>query len=149
MADNQNSLTAGHRGPVLFQDFHLLEKLAHFNRERIPERVVHAKGAGAHGYFEVTRDVSHWTKAKFLAGVGKQTSLFARFSTVDGEKGSADTQRDPLKFPDFIHTQKRNRAINCKDPNAMWDFWSLSPESLHQVTILFAEWIVCGDERWR
>lgn len=168
VADNQNSLTAGQRGPVLLQDFHLLEKLAHFNRERIPERVVHAKGAGAHGYFEVTRDVSHWTKAKFLAGVGKQTSLFARFSTVGGEKGSADTERDPrgfavkfytedgnydlvgnntpvffirdpLKFPDFIHTQKRNPATNCKDPNAMWDFWSLSPESLHQVTILFSD----------
>jgi len=129
---------------------------------------VHAKGAGAHGYFEVTRDVSHWTKAKFLAGVGKQTPLFARFSTVGGEKGSADTERDPrgfavkfytedgnydlvgnntpvffirdpLKFPDFIHTQKRNPATNCKDPNAMWDFWSLSPESLHQVTILFSD----------
>lgn len=167
VADNQHSQTAGQRGPVLLEDFHLIEKLAHFNRERIPERVVHAKGAGAHGYFEVTNDVLKWTRASFLSEVGKQTPLFVRFSTVGGEKGSADTERDPrgfsvkfytedgnydivgnntpvffirdpLKFPDFIHTQKRNPATNCKDPNAMWDFWSLSPESLHQVTILFS-----------
>ncbi|MFC4619165.1 catalase [Camelliibacillus cellulosilyticus] len=168
VGDNQNSMTAGSRGPTLLQDVHLIEKLAHFNRERIPERVVHAKGAGAHGYFEVTNDVTKWTKAKFLSEVGKRTPLFARFSTVAGEKGAADSERDPrgfairfytedgnydlvgnntpvffirdaIKFPDFIHTQKRNPATNCKDPNAVWDFFSLSPESLHQVTILFSD----------
>src|SRR5688500_10987847 len=88
--DNTTSLTVGYPGPTLIEDFHLVEKLAHFDRERIPERVVHAKGAGAHGYFEVTHDVSHYTKAAFLNGVGKQTPLFARFSTVGGEKGSPD-----------------------------------------------------------
>ncbi|WP_209980832.1 catalase [Azospirillum picis] len=166
--DNQNSLSAGPRGPLLLQDFHLIEKLAHFNRERIPERVVHAKGAGAYGSFRVTRDVTAWTKAAFLSGVGKETPVFLRFSTVGGEKGSADADRDPrgfavkfyteegnydlvgnntpvfflrdpLKFPDFIHTQKRNPATNLKDPVAMWDFFSLSPETMHQVTILFSD----------
>ena len=168
VGDDQNSLTAGPRGPVLMQDMHLLEKLAHFDRERIPERVVHAKGAGAYGYFEVTADVSKWTKAKFLSRVGQRTEVFARFSTVGGEKGSADAARDPrgfavkfyteegnydlvgnntpvffirdpLKFPDFIHTQKRNPATNCPDPNMFWDFLSLTPESIHQVTILFSD----------
>ncbi|QTM97991.1 catalase [Sediminibacillus dalangtanensis] len=168
VGDNQNSMTAGHRGPTLIQDVHLLEKLAHFNRERVPERVVHAKGAGAHGYFEVTNDLSKYTKAAFLQEVGKQTPMFIRFSTVAGELGSADTVRDPrgfavkfyteegnydlvgnntpvffirdaIKFPDFIHTQKRNPATHLKDPNAVWDFWSLSPESLHQVTILHSD----------
>ena len=168
VGDDQNSLTAGERGPVLMQDVHLLEKLSHFNRERIPERVVHAKGAGAGGYFEVTADVTKYTKAKFLSEVGKRTEVFARFSTVGGEKGSADAARDPrgfaikfytedgnydlvgnntpvffvrdpLKFPDFIHTQKRNPATNCKDPNMFWDFLSLTPESIHQVTILFSD----------
>ena len=168
MADDQNSLTAGARGPVLMQDVHLLEKLAHFDRERIPERVVHAKGAGAGGYFEVTADVTRYTKAKFLSEVGKRTEVFARFSTVGGEKGSADAARDPrgfavkfyteegnydlvgnntpvffirdpLKFPDFIHTQKRHPATNCKDPDMFWDFLSLTPESIHQVTILFSD----------
>lgn len=167
VADNQNSLTAGEHGPVLIQDHHLIEKLAHFNRERIPERVVHAKGAGAYGYFEVTHDVSRWTKARFLEKVGKKTEVFLRFSTVGGEKGSADTDRDPrgfavkfyteegnyditgnntpvfflrdpLKFPDFVHTQKRNPQTNLKDPDAVWDFLSLTPESIHQVTILFS-----------
>lgn len=167
VADNQNSQTAGPRGPVLLQDFHLLEKLAHFNRERVPERVVHAKGAGAFGYFEVTHRVSQWTKAKFLSEIGKKTPVFIRYSTVAGEKGSADTERDPrgnaikfytedgnydivgnntpvffirdpLKFPDFIHSQKRNPATNLKDPNAVWDFWSLSPEAMHQITVLFS-----------
>ncbi|MFC0524436.1 catalase KatA [Pontibacillus salicampi] len=168
IGDNQNSITAGSRGPTLIQDVHLLEKLAHFNRERIPERVVHAKGAGAHGYFEVTNDVTPYTKADFLSEVGKKTPMFARFSTVAGEKGSADSLRDPrgfalkfytqegnydlvgnntpvffirdaIKFPDFIHTQKRNANTNLKDPNAVWDFFSLSPESLHQVTILHSD----------
>jgi catalase len=168
VGDDQNSLTSGERGHVLMQDVHLLEKLAHFDRERIPERVVHAKGAGAGGYFEVTADVTRYTKAKFLSEVGKRTEVFARFSTVGGEKGSADAERDPrgfalkfyteegnydlvgnntpvffirdpLKFPDFIHTQKRNPATNCKDPDMFWDFLSLTPESIHQVTILFSD----------
>ena len=168
VGDDQNSETAAPRGPVLMQDVHLLEKLGHFDRERIPERVVHAKGAGAHGYFEVTKDVSKYTKARFLSEVGKRTEVFVRFSTVGGEKGSADSERDPrgfavkfyteegnydlvgnntpvffirdpLKFPDFIHTQKRNPATNLKDPNMFWDFLSLTPESMHQVTILFSD----------
>lgn len=168
VGDNQNSITAGSRGPVLIQDVHLLEKLAHFNRERVPERVVHAKGAGAHGYFEVTNDVSKYTKAKLFNGVGKRTPMFIRFSTVAGELGSADTVRDPrgfavkfytedgnydivgnntpiffirdaIKFPDFIHTQKRHPQTHLKNPNAVWDFWSHSPESLHQVTYLMGD----------
>ncbi|NIM04377.1 MAG: catalase [Armatimonadetes bacterium] len=163
-----NSVTAGVKGPVLMQDVHLVDKLAHFDRERIPERVVHAKGAGAYGYFEVTHDVTKYTRAKFLSQVGKQTEVFLRFSTVGGEKGSADSERDPrgfalkfyteegnydmvgnntpvffirdpLKFPDFIHTQKRNPATNLKDPDMFWDFLSLTPESIHQVTILFSD----------
>jgi catalase len=166
--DDQNSLTAGNPGPMLIQDLHLVEKLAHFDRERIPERVVHAKGAGAYGYFEPTADVTKYTKAKFLSEIGKQTEVFARFSTVGGERGSADAERDPrgfalkfyteegnydmtgnntpvffirdpLKFPDFIHTQKRNPHSNLKDPNMFWDFLSLTPESIHQVTILFSD----------
>jgi catalase len=166
--DDQNSETAGPRGPVLIQDVHLLEKLGHFDRERIPERVVHAKGAGAYGHFEVMADVTRYTKAKFLDKVGKKTPVFVRFSTVGGEKGSADSERDPrgfavkfyteegnydlvgnntpvffirdpLKFPDFIHTQKRNPKTNLKDPDMFWDFLSLTPESIHQVTILFSD----------
>ncbi|UCD83593.1 MAG: catalase [Deltaproteobacteria bacterium] len=168
VADDQNSISAGERGPLLLQDVHLLQKLAHFNRERIPERVVHAKGAGAYGYFEVTNDVSKYTKAKFLSRVGKKTEMFARFSTVGGERGSADTARDPrgfalkfytedgnydlvgnntpvffirdtIKFPDFIHTQKRHPKSNLPDPDMFWDFLSLTPESIHQVTILFSD----------
>jgi catalase len=168
VGDDQNSMTAGSRGPVLMQDAHLLEKLAHFDRERIPERVVHAKGAGAGGYFEVTADVTKYTKARFLSKVGKKTEVFVRFSTVGGEKGSADAARDPrgfaikfytkdgnydlvgnntpvffirdpLKFPDFIHTQKRHPATNCPNPDMFWDFLSLTPESIHQVTILFSD----------
>lgn len=168
VGNDQNSLTAGNPGPVLMQDVHLIDKLGHFDRERIPERVVHAKGAGAYGYFEVTEDVTKYTKAKFLSEVGKKTDLFVRFSTVGGEKGSADAERDPrgfalrfyteegnydmvgnntpvffirdtLKFPDFIHTQKKNPVTNCKDPDMFWDFLSLTPESIHQVTILFSD----------
>ncbi|MDY0406889.1 catalase [Virgibacillus sp. 179-BFC.A HS] len=168
VGDNQNSLTAGQRGPGLIQDFYLLEKLAHFNRERIPERIVHAKGAGAHGYFEVTNDVSKYTKAAFLSEVGKRTPVFTRFSTVAGELGSADTVRDPrgfatkfyteegnydlvgnntpiffirdaIKFPDFIHTQKRDPRTHLHNPTAEFDFWSLSPESLHQITYLHGD----------
>lgn len=166
--DDQNSITAGEMGPILIQDTHLIEKLAHFDRERVPERVVHAKGAGAFGYFEVTHDVTGFTRAKFLSEIGRKTEVFARFSTVGGEKGSADSERDPrgfavkfyteegnydfvgnntpvffirdpLKFPDFIHTQKRNPVTNLKDPDMFWDFLSLTPESIHQVTILFSD----------
>ena len=168
VADNQNSLTAGARGPVLLQDFQLIEKLQHFNRERIPERVVHAKGSGAYGSFTVTHDITRYTRARLFERIGKQTPVFLRFSTVGGERGSADTERDPRgfavkfyteegnwdlagnntpvffikdpgKFPDFIHTQKRDPQTNLKSPTMMWDFWSLSPESLHQVTILFSD----------
>lgn len=168
IGDNQNSVTAGARGPVLMQDYQLLEKLAHQNRERIPERVVHAKGSGAHGTFRVTHDISKYTKAKLFSDVGKETPVFLRFSTVAGERGAADAERDvrgfamkfyteqgnfdlvgnntpvffvrdPLKFPDFIHTQKRHPKSNLRSNTAMWDFWSLSPESLHQVTILFSD----------
>ena len=137
VADNQNSLSAGPRGPLLLGDFHLIEKLQHFNRERIPERVVHAKGSGAYGTFTVTRDITKHTKAKLFSAIGQTTETFVRFSTVGGEKGSADTERDPrgfamrfytedgnwdlvgnntpmffikdpIKFPDFVHTQKRD-----------------------------------------
>lgn len=166
--DDQNTVTAGPRGPALMQDVHLLEKLAHFNRERIPERVVHAKGAGAYGTFECTTDMSQYTRARFLSEAGKKTEVFARFSTVGGEKGSADSARDPrgfaikfyteegnydmtgnntpvffirdpLKFPDFIHTQKRQPATNAPNPDMFWDFLSLTPESIHQVTVLFSD----------
>ena len=168
VSNDLNTMTAGKKGPALIQDVHLVEKLAHFDRERIPERVVHAKGAGAHGYFEVTHDVTKYTRAKFLSEIGKRTEVFARFSTVGGEKGSADAERDPrgfavkfyteegnydlvgnntpvffirdpLKFPDFIHTQKRHPASNLKDPDMFWDFLSLTPESIHQVTVLFSD----------
>jgi catalase len=166
--DNQTSLTAGERGPTLLQDHYLLEKLSHFNRERIPERVVHAKAAGAHGTLTVTHDITKYTKAKIFSKVGKQTEMIGRFSTVAGEKGSADTVRDvrgfalkfyteegnwdmvgnntptffirdAMKFPDFIHTQKRDPQTNCKNDTMQWDFWSQVPESLHQVTILFSD----------
>lgn len=168
IADNQNSITAGPRGPVLMQDYQLLEKLSHQNRERIPERVVHAKGWGAHGTLTVTHDISKYTKAKLFDKVGTKTDLIMRFSTVAGELGAADAERDvrgfaiklyteegnwdivgnntpvffvrdPYKFPDFIHTQKRHPKTNLRSLTAMWDFWSLSPESLHQVTILFSD----------
>lgn len=168
IADNQNALTAGPRGPVLMQDYQLIEKLAHQNRERIAERVVHAKGWGAHGTFTVTHDMSAVTCADLFSEVGKKTEVVARFSTVAGEAGAADAERDvrgfaikhytkegnwdlvgnntpvffvrdPYKFPDFIRTQKRHPKSNLRSPTAMWDFWSLSPESLHQVTILFSD----------
>ena len=166
--ENENSMSIGPRGPLLLQDFILHEKMAHFNRERIPERVVHAKGTGAFGTFTVTHDITRYTKAKLFNKVGKQTKLFLRFSTVGGEKGSADTERDPRgfaikfytedgnwdlvgnntpvffikdpkKFSDFIHTQKRDPRTNTKSPTMMWDFWSLNPESLHQVMILMSD----------
>jgi catalase len=167
VADDQNSITAGPRGPLLIQDYQLIEKLAHQNRERIPERTVHAKGWGAHGTLTITGDISKYTKAKALAP-GAKTDMIARFSTVAGELGAADAERDvrgfalkfyteegnwdlvgnntpvffvrdPYKFPDFIHTQKRHPKTNMRSPTAMWDFWSLSPESLHQVTILMSD----------
>lgn len=168
VGDNQHSYTAGKQGPTLLEDIYLVEKLAHFDRERIPERIVHAKGAGAFGYFESTSDSSQLTKAKFLGSKGKRTPVFVRFSTVAGEKGSADTVRDPrgfaikfytedgnydlvmnntpvffirdgIKFPDFIHSQKRDPRTNLKDPNMAWDFFANSPESMHQVTILYSD----------
>ena len=168
VANNQNSETAGARGPVLMQDYQLLEKLAHQNRERIPERVVHAKGWGAFGTFTVTNDITAYSCAKIFDNVGKKTEMLARFSTVAGEAGAADHERDvrgfalkfyteegnwdlvgnntpvffvrdPLKFPDFIHTQKRHPRTNLRSPTAMWDFWSLVPESLHQVSILMSD----------
>jgi catalase len=168
VADNQNSQTAGPRGPVLMQDYQLMEKMAHFNRERVPERVVHAKGAGAYGRLTITGDISRYTRAGLFAAVGNSCEMFARFSTVVGETGSADTARDPrgfalkfyteegnwdlvgnntpvffvrdpLKFSDFIHSQKRDPATGLRDNTMQWDFWSLSPESLHQVTILFSD----------
>jgi len=168
VGDNQTSLTAGERGPTLIQDHYLLEKLAHFNRERIPERVVHAKAAGAFGEFTVTNDITKYTRAKIFSEIGKKTEVVGRFSTVAGEKGSADTVRDVrgfslkfyteegnwdmvgnntpvffirdgIKFPDFIHTQKRDPQTNVKDDTPQWDFWSQVPESLHQVTILFSD----------
>jgi catalase len=168
IADNNNSMSAGPRGPLLMQDFWLIEKLAHFARERIPERVVHAKGSGAFGTFTVTHDISRFSRARLFSEVGKQTPVFLRFSTVAGERGAADAERDvrgfaakfytedgnwdvvgnntpvffvrdPLKFPDFIHTQKRNPQTNMREAAAAWDFWSLNPESLHQVTILMSD----------
>lgn len=167
-AENENSMTVGPRGPILLQDFILHEKMAHFNRERIPERVVHAKGSGAYGTFTVMRDITKYTRAKLFERVGKQTKVFVRFSTVGGEKGSADTERDPRgfavkfyteegnwdlvgnntpvffvkdpkKFSDFIHTQKRDPYTNCKSATMIWDFWSLNPESLHQVMIVMSD----------
>ena len=165
---NNNSTTAGERGPIMLQDYQLIEKLAHQNRERIPERAVHAKGWGAYGTFTVTHDITQYTCASVFAEVGKKTELISRFSTVAGELGAADAERDvrgfslkfyteegnwdmvgnntpvffvrdPYKFPDFIHTQKRHPRTHLRSGTAMWDFWSLSPESLHQVTILFSD----------
>ena len=168
VSDNQNSMTAGARGPVVLQDMWLVEKLAHFDREVIPERRVHAKGSGAFGTLKVTHDISRYTKAKVFDQVGKETPVFMRFSTVAGERGAADAERDvrgfsikfyteegnwdivgnntpvffvrdPLKFPDFIHTQKRDPRTNMRNNVAVWDFWSRHPESLHQVTILMSD----------
>src|ERR1700731_4122064 len=166
--DNQNSITAGPRGPVLLQDYWLLEKLATFNRERIPERIVHAKGSAAYGTLTITNDITRFSKAAVFSKVGNQAECLLRFSTVAGERGAADAERDvrgfavkiyteegnwdlvgnntpvffvrdPLKFTDFIHTQKRDPKTNMRSNAAAWDFWSLSPESLHQVTILMSD----------
>lgn len=167
-AEHENTQSVGNRGPLLLQDFILHEKMAHFNRERIPERVVHAKGTGAYGTFTVTHDIAKYTKAKIFNQIGNSCKVFLRFSTVGGEKGSADSERDPRgfavkfytedgnwdlvgnntpvffvkdpkKFSDFIHTQKRDPRTNLKSPTMMWDFWSLNPESLHQVVILMSD----------
>jgi catalase len=174
--DDNISQTAGPGGPILLQDVPLLEKLAHFGRERIPERVVHAKGAGAFGRFTLTEDLSAWTCADFLTKPNRDTELFIRFSTVAGEKGYADADRDPrgfavkfytsegnydlvgnntpiffirdpMKFPDFIHSQKRRGDNNLRDPNFQWDFWSLTPEAIHQIAILFSDRGIPADFR--
>lgn len=166
--DNQNTMTAGARGPVLLQDVWMLEKLAHFNREVIPERRMHAKGSGAYGTFTVTNDITKYTRAKLFSEVGKKTELFARFTTVAGERGAADAERDirgfsvkfyteegnwdlvgnntpvfflrdPLKFPDLNHAVKRDPRTNMRSAGNNWDFWTSLPEALHQITIVMSE----------
>lgn len=168
VADNQNVMTAGKRGPMLLQDVWYLEKLAHFDREVIPERRMHAKGSGAFGTFTVTNDITKYTKANIFSKVGKKTELFVRFSTVAGERGAADAERDirgfaikfytdegnwdlvgnntpvfflrdPLKFPDLNHAIKRDPKTNLRSPRNNWDFWSSLPEALHQVTITMSD----------
>ncbi|MFA5444935.1 MAG: catalase [Bacteroidales bacterium] len=168
VADNQDALTAGPRGPMLLQDAWYLEKLAHFDREVIPERRMHAKGSGAFGTFTVTRDITRYTKAKIFSAIGKKTECFVRFSTVAGERGAADAERDirgfamkyyteegnwdlvgnntpvfffrdPLKFPDLNHAIKRDPRTNLRSPNSNWDFWSSLPEALHQITITMSD----------
>ena len=165
---DEYSLTVGRAGPTVLHDHYLVQKMQHFNRERVPERVVHAKGSGAHGFFEVTEDVTWFTRASFLARVAKRTPVFARFSTVAGEQGSADTVRDPrgfalkfytdegnfdlvgnntpvffvrdaTKFQDFIHSQKRLPDTGMRSNDMQWDFWTLSPESAHQVAVLMSD----------
>ncbi|MES2877284.1 MAG: catalase [Pseudomonadota bacterium] len=166
--DNQNTMTAGPRGPALLQDVWLLEKLGHFHREVIPERRMHAKGSGAYGTFTVTQDITRYTRAKLFSQVGKKTELFARFTTVAGERGAADAERDirgfalkfyteegnwdlvgnntpvffmrdPLKFPDLNHAVKRDPRTNLRSAKNNWDFWSSLPEALHQVTIVMSD----------
>jgi catalase len=168
VADNQNVMTAGPRGPQLLQDVWFLEKLAHFDREVIPERRMHAKGSGAYGTFTVTQDISAYTKAKVFAELGKQTEVFVRFSTVAGERGAADAERDirgfaikfyteegnwdlvgnntpvfflrdPLKFPDLNHAVKRDPRTNLRSARNNWDFWTNLPEALHQITITMSD----------
>jgi catalase len=167
-ASDEFSLTVGPSGPTVLHDHYVVQKMQHFNRERVPERVVHAKGTGAHGFFEVTEDVTQFTKASLFAHVGARTPVFARFSTVAGEQGFADTVRDPrgfalkfytdegnydlvgnntpvffvrdaTKFQDFIHSQKRLPDTGLRSNDMQWDFWTLSPESAHQVTILMSD----------
>ncbi len=168
VVDNQNILTAGPRGPVLLQDVWFLEKLAHFDREVIPERRMHAKGSGAYGTFTVTHDITRYTRARIFSEIGKKTELFTRFSTVAGERGAADAERDirgfavkfyteegnwdlvgnntpvfflrdPLKFPDLNHAVKRDPRTNLRSALNNWDFWTLLPEALHQVTIVMSD----------
>lgn len=166
--DNQNIMTAGKRGPALLQDFWFLEKMAHFDREVIPERRMHAKGSGAYGEFTVTHDITKYTKAKLFSEIGKKTEMFVRFSTVAGERGAADAERDirgfalkfyteegnwdlvgnntpvfflrdPMKFPDLNHAVKRDPKTNLRSADNNWDFWTLLPEALHQVTIVMSD----------
>src|SRR5580658_1779472 len=166
--DNQNIATAGKRGPALLQNIWFIEKIAHFDREVIPERRMHAKGAGAFGTFTVTHDITKYTKAKIFSGIGKQTSMFVRFSTVAGERGAADAERDirgvalkfytdqgnwdivgnntpvfffrdPLKFPDLNHAIKRDPRTGMRSADNNWDFWSNLPEALHQVTYVMGD----------
>ncbi|MDP3678647.1 MAG: catalase [Methylotenera sp.] len=166
--DNQNTMTAGSRGPALLQDVWLLEKLAHFDREVIPERRMHAKGSGAYGTFTVTHDITQYTRAKIFSQIGKKTEMFARFSTVAGERGAADAERDfrgfalkfyteegnwdlvgnntpvfflrdALKFPDLNHAVKRDPKTNMRSAENNWDFWTSLPEALHQVTIVMSD----------
>ncbi len=168
VADNQNVMTAGPRGPHLLQDVWFLEKLAHFDREVIPERRMHAKGSGAYGTFTVTHDITKYTRAKIFGQVGKKTELFARFTTVAGERGAADAERDirgfavkfyteegnwdlvgnntpvfflrdPLKFPDLNHAVKRDPCTNLRSAKNNWDFWTSLPEALHQITIVMSD----------
>ena len=168
VADNQNVITAGPRGPMLLQDFWFLEKLAHFDREVIPERRMHAKGSGAYGTFTVTHDITKYSKAKLFSEIGKKTEVFARFSTVAGERGAADAERDirgfavkfyteegnwdmvgnntpvfflrdPLKFPDLNHAVKRDPRTNMRSAQSNWDFWTLLPEALHQITVVMSD----------
>src|SRR5271167_4354518 len=166
--DNQNTQTAGPRGPALLEDVWFLEKLAHFDREVIPERRMHAKGSGAFGTFTVTHDITQYTRAKIFSEIGKKTEMFARFSTVAGERGAADAERDirgfavkfytedgnwdivgnntpvfffrdPLRFPDLNHAIKRDPCTGMRSADNNWDFWTLLPEALHQVTIVMSE----------
>jgi catalase len=168
VADNQNIMTAGPHGPALLQDVWFLEKLGHFDREVIPERRMHAKGSGAYGTFTVTHDITGYTRAKIFAGIGKQTEAFVRFSTVAGERGAADAERDirgfamkfyteegnwdlvgnntpvfflrdPLKFPDLNHAVKRDPRTNLRSARNNWDFWTSLPEALHQITIVMSD----------
>jgi catalase len=168
VVDNQNVITAGPRGPALLQDVWLLEKLAHFDREVIPERRMHAKGSGAYGTFTTTHDITRYTRAKIFSEIGKKTELFARFTTVAGERGAADAERDirgfavkfyteegnwdmvgnntpvffmrdPLKFPDLNHAVKRDPRTNLRSAKNNWDFWTSLPEALHQVTIVMSD----------
>src|SRR5271163_4897010 len=168
VADNTNIMTAGPRGPALLQDIWLIEKLAHFDREVIPERRMHAKGWGAHGTFTVTRDITRYTRAKLFGAIDKKTPLFLRFSSVAGERGAADAERDirgfavkfyteegnwdivgnntpvfffrdPLRFPDLNHAIKRDPRTGMRSADNNWDFWTLLPEALHQVTIVMSD----------
>ncbi len=168
VANNQHVMTAGARGPQLLQDVWFLEKLAHFDREVIPERRMHAKGSAAYGTFTVTKDITRYTRAKIFAEVGKKTDLFARFTTVAGERGAADAERDirgfavkfyteegnwdlvgnntpvfflrdPLKFPDLNHAVKRDPRTNMRSAKNNWDFWTSLPEALHQITIVMSD----------
>ncbi|CAI9598634.1 unnamed protein product [Staurois parvus] len=168
IGDLVSSMTVGPRGPIVFQDVVLLEEMAHFVRERIPERVVHARGAGAFGYFEVTHDITNYCKASVFEHIGKKTPIAVRFSTTSGESGTSDFAReprgfavkfyteqgnwdlagnnspvfflrDPMLFSSLSRAQKRNPQTHLKDPNALWDFFSLRPETLHEVTMIFTD----------